>query len=70
MDYFRQRTTQAGYDEADSDEVDDKRRRERDASRKKVLDEALDVGLEDSFPGSDPVSVTQPPASPYDKRQT
>jgi hypothetical protein len=26
----------------------------------KALDEALDLGLEDTFPGSDPVSVTQP----------
>ena len=25
------------------------------------LDDALDKGLEESFPGSDPVSVTQPP---------
>jgi hypothetical protein len=27
----------------------------------------LDSGLEDTFPGSDPVAVTQPPRSPYDK---
>jgi hypothetical protein len=31
------------------------------------LDDALDRGLKESFPGSDPVSVTQPPASTYDK---
>ena len=28
----------------------------------------LDRGLEDSFPGSDPVSVTQPPPSVHDKK--
>ena len=46
---------------------DTQRRRELDLDRKKKLDEALELGLEDSFPGSDPVSVTQPPPSPYDK---
>jgi hypothetical protein len=46
---------------------DTKRRRELDADRKKKLDDALDLGLEESFPASDPVSVTQPPHSPYDK---
>lgn len=35
--------------------------------RKESLDRALDRGLEDSFPGSDPVAVTQPPASKRDK---
>jgi hypothetical protein len=33
------------------------------------LDDALEQGLEDTFPGSDPVSVTQPPASVYDKNE-
>ena len=36
-------------------------------SRKEKLDEALDKGLEESFPGSDPVNVTQPPPSKQDK---
>jgi hypothetical protein len=31
------------------------------------LDRALDRGLEDSFPGSDPVNVTQPPQSRHDR---
>ena len=35
--------------------------------RRKALDEALDGGLEDTFPGSDPVSVTQPAPSARDK---
>lgn len=34
---------------------------------KEKLDKALDEGLEDSFPGSDPVNVTQPPPSRQDK---
>jgi hypothetical protein len=49
------------------DEADIRRRREQEASHKKKLEDALDLGLEDTFPGSDPVSVTQPPPSPYDK---
>ena len=32
------------------------------------LDRALDEGLEETFPGSDPVSVTQPARSKQDKR--
>lgn len=31
------------------------------------LDDALNEGLEESFPGSDPVSVTQPPPSKHDE---
>jgi hypothetical protein len=27
----------------------------------------LETGLEESFPASDPVAVTQPPHSPHDK---
>jgi hypothetical protein len=46
---------------------DTQRRRELDLDRKKKLDDALDVGLEETFPASDPVSVTQPPHSPYDR---
>ena len=43
---------------------------ERDAKhtdKKDRLDEALDQGLEDSFPASDPVSLTQPPPSKKDR---
>jgi hypothetical protein len=43
------------------------KRREQAAKRKEKMDDALDRGLEDSFPGSDPVSVTQPPPSARDK---
>jgi hypothetical protein len=37
--------------------------------RREQLDDALERGLEDTFPGSDPVSVTQPPGSIYDKNE-
>ena len=33
---------------------------------KRRLDEALEEGLEETFPGSDPVNVTQPPPSKSD----
>ena len=32
------------------------------------LDEALEEGLEETFPASDPVNVTQPPPSKDDRR--
>lgn len=43
------------------------KRGDEDAKRKKALDDSLDRGLEDSFSGSDPVAVTQPPPSARDK---
>jgi hypothetical protein len=33
---------------------------------KRQLDQALEEGLEETFPGSDPVNVTQPPPSKAD----
>ena len=42
------------------------------AAEKRRLDQALEEGLEETFPGSDPVSVTQPaPSKPdhYVKRK-
>ncbi len=44
------------------------KRREREEKRKDALDGELDRGLEDTFPGSDPVAITQPPHSARDKR--
>ena len=44
-------------------------RKEREKKRKEALDDALDRGLQDSFPGSDPVAVTQPPPSKRDKHK-
>jgi len=46
------------------------KRRQRDTKQHDKVDDALELGLEESFPGSDPVSVTQPPHSPYDKNET
>jgi len=36
------------------------------AIEKRRLDDALEEGLEETFPGSDPVNVTQPPPSKED----
>jgi hypothetical protein len=36
------------------------------AAEKRKLDEALEEGLEETFPASDPVNVTQPPPSKGD----
>jgi hypothetical protein len=38
-----------------------------EASRKRKLDKALDEALEQSFPASDPVNLTQPPPSKHDQ---
>lgn len=35
-------------------------------AEKRKLDDALEEGLEETFPGSDPVNVTQPPPSKGD----
>jgi hypothetical protein len=53
--------------ERDTEDRDGKHQREQDATRKQKLDDALDRGLEDTFPASDPVSITQPPSNAYDK---
>lgn len=37
-----------------------------EGAEKRRLDQALDEGLEETFPGSDPVNVTQPPPSRAD----
>jgi len=39
-------------------------------AEKRRLDEALEEGLEETFPGSDPVNVTQPPPSKRTKRSS
>jgi hypothetical protein len=48
--------------------VPDRERAVRTEKRKKALDDKLDQGLEETFPGSDPVSITQPPPTAHDKR--
>jgi len=44
-------------------------RSERDEAQKRKLEKSLEQGLEDSFPGSDPINVTQPPPSVADKKK-
>ena len=41
---------------------------EAKAKEHRRLEKSLEEGLEDSFPASDPVSVTQPPPSVQDKK--
>jgi len=36
------------------------------STEKRLLDQALEEGLEETFPASDPVNVTQPPPSKGD----
>jgi hypothetical protein len=38
-----------------------------DSAEKRELDDALDEGLEETFPASDPVNVTQPAPSKGDR---
>jgi hypothetical protein len=40
---------------------------DKDAAKKKPAENSLDKGLKDTFPGSDPVNVTQPAPSKHDK---
>lgn len=42
---------------------------EAEAKERRRLEKSLEEGLEDSFPASDPVSVTQPPPSIQDKKE-
>ncbi len=44
----------------------DRRPDQTKGAEKRRLDAALDEGLEETFPGSDPVNVTQPPPSKSD----
>ena len=42
------------------EELDDKTKRDPGEVRKRRLERSLEQGLEDSFPASDPINVTQP----------
>jgi hypothetical protein len=50
------------------EELDDKTKRDREEVRKRRLERSLERGLEDSFPASDPINVTQPAPTRPDKR--
>ena len=51
------------------EELDDKSKRNREEVRKRRLERSLEQGLEDSFPASDPINVTQPAPTRRDKRR-
>jgi len=52
-------------------EIEEKRRQEAQEERKEEqrrrTEKSLESGLEDSFPASDPINVTQPASSAQDK---
>ncbi len=66
----RNRSLQPDSAEFERDAQDRDGKRDRDANYRKRLDDALDRGLEDTFPASDPVSVIQPPPSARDTQET
>ncbi|MGE3148332.1 MAG: hypothetical protein AB7K04_04625 [Pseudorhodoplanes sp.] len=47
----------------------DQEREPRHPKERERLEKALDKGLEDSFPASDPINVTQPPPTRQDKKE-
>ena len=49
--------------------LDDKAKRDREEAQKRKLEKSLEQGLEDSFPASDPINVTQPPPTAGDKKK-
>jgi hypothetical protein len=68
-EWNRSRLLQRGSAGFEPDDEDRAARRDRESRRKKAFDDSLEKGLEESFPGSDPVAVTQPPHSPHDKHR-
>jgi hypothetical protein len=50
-------------------ELGEKARRDRDEARRRRLEKSLEQGLEDSFPASDAINVTQPPPTVGDMRK-
>ena len=51
----------------ENEAFDEKRKREEAAKRER-LEKSLEEGLENTFPASDPINVTQPPPTVEDKR--
>ena len=51
------------------DELDDNSKGEREEARKRKLEHSLEQGLEDSFPASDQVNVTQPAPSRRNRKR-
>jgi hypothetical protein len=65
----RSRSLPRNGSDFEGDDEDRAARRDRESQRKKAFDDSLEKGLEETFPGSDPVAVTQPPHSPHDKHR-
>jgi len=59
-------------DAVSQEDIDKQRRQEeREEAKEPVrgrVDKSLEEGLEETFPASDPVNVTQPAPTPYDKK--
>jgi len=51
----------------ENEALDEKRKRD-EATRRERLEKSLEEGLENTFPASDPINVTQPPPTVEDKR--
>jgi hypothetical protein len=45
-------------------------KRDPDEEKRRLLEESLEEGLEDSFPASDPINVTQPSKTPADRKKS
>jgi hypothetical protein len=50
-------------------ELSEQEREDVEAKRRRRLERSLEEGLEDTFPASDPINVTQPPPNATDKRE-
>ena len=57
----------ADFEREQKDKANERRKREE--KRKRELDESLERGLEETFPGSDPVAITQPPHGVHDNKK-
>ena len=68
-EWNKSRSLRPGHADCERDENDRAGRRRRELERKKALGDSLEKGLEESFPASDPVAVTQPPHSQHDKHE-
>jgi hypothetical protein len=49
-------------------EARDEKRKQDEAAKRQRLERSLEEGLENTFPASDPINVTQPPPTVEDKR--
>ena len=53
-----------------ANEIGHQKRPETPAERHQRLDKSLELGLEETFPASDAVSIVQPSPTAYDRRKT